>query len=78
VFISVALGLIIGASCASGGFVAVFAGEEKTPGAQSVADDSVSNKRVDKRGSREAEVWFRANMCDYNQEVLISQLLFTI
>jgi hypothetical protein len=62
----------------NGGFVALFVGEEKTPGARSVADDGVSNKRVDKRGSREVEVWLRANMCDYNQEVPGSQLLFTI
>jgi hypothetical protein len=78
VFISMGLGLTICVSYASDGFVALFVGEEKTPSAQSVADDGVSNKRVDKRGSREAEVWLSVNMCDYNQTVLSRQLLFTI
>ena len=31
-----------------------------------------------RRVGREAGVWLRANMCDYNQEVLSRQLLFTI
>jgi hypothetical protein len=74
VFILMSLGLTIGASCASSGFV----GEEKTPGGQSGADSAVSRKPNDSRVRREAEVWLRANICDYNREVLIHQLLFTI
>ena len=78
VFISMGLGLTIGASCASGGFVAVFAGEEKTPSGQSEAQSAISSTAGDTRGRREAEVWFRANMYNYNHEVLSRQLVFTI
>jgi hypothetical protein len=56
VFILMALGMTIYVSYARGGFVAVFVGEEKTPGARSVADSAVSSKAGNRRGSREAEV----------------------
>jgi hypothetical protein len=78
VFISMGLRLTICASYASGGFIALFVGEEKTPSGQSVAQSAISTKAGDRRGRRGAEVWFRVNMWDYNQEVLIRQLLFTI
>ena len=78
VFILMDLGVTICVSYARGGFVAVFVGEEKTSGGRSVADSAVSSKAGNKRGSREADFWFSANMCDYNQEVIIRQLLFTI
>jgi hypothetical protein len=78
VFISMGLGLTICVSYAGGGFVALFVGEEKTPSGQSVAQSAISSTAGNTRGRRETEVWFRANMCDYNQEVLSRQLLFTI
>jgi hypothetical protein len=56
----------------------VFAGEEKTPSGQSVAQSAISSTAGDTRGRREAEVWFRANMYNYNQEVLSRKLVFTI
>jgi hypothetical protein len=78
VFISMGLRLTICAACASGGVVALLVGEEKTSGGWSVADSAASSKGGNRRGSREAEVWFSVNMCDYNQEVLSGQLLFTV
>jgi hypothetical protein len=78
VFISMGLGPTICASYASGGFVALFVGEEKTLGGRSGADSAVSSKPKDSGDRRESEVWLRANMCDYNREVLIRQSIFTI
>jgi hypothetical protein len=66
VFISMGLGLTIGALSASGGFVALFVGEEKTPSGQTVAQSAISSTAGDTRGRREAEVWFSVNMCEYN------------
>jgi len=56
----------------------MFVGEDKIPGGQSGADSAVSHKPNDSRVRREAEVWLRANIYDYNREVLSRQLLFTI
>jgi hypothetical protein len=78
VFILMGLGLTIVASHATGGFVAVFVGEEKTSGGRSEAGGAVSSKPVDKRGRREAEVWLSVNMCDYSQKVIKCQCKFTI
>ena len=58
--------------------MALFVEEKKTSCGRSVADSAVSREPKDSSVRREAEVWLRANMCDYNQTVLISQLLFTI
>ena|SRR5579863_4023339 len=80
VFISMGLGVTICAYPRSylTDLIAVFVDEEKASGGRSGADSAVPNTLMDKRGLREAAVWFRANMCDYNQTVLISQFLFTI
>ena len=73
VFISMGLGLTIGAVLRRWQLAVLFVCEEKTLGGRSEADGAVSSKLVDKRGRREAEVWLTANICDYNQEVLSSQ-----
>jgi hypothetical protein len=67
VFIPMGLGLTIWRSYAGGKLAVLFVGEEKTPGAQSRADSAVSRKPKDSTVRREAEVWFSANMCDYNK-----------
>jgi hypothetical protein len=67
VFISMGLVLTICAPYASGGVVALLVGEEKTSGGRSGADSAVSSKAGNRRGSREADVWFSANMCDSNK-----------
>jgi hypothetical protein len=72
-------GLVV-AICAysNGEFAVPFVGEEKTPSGRSGADGGISNKLVDKRGSREAEVWVSVNMCDYSHKVIKCKSIFTI
>ena len=70
VFIPMGLSLTIWRSYAGGKLAVLSVGEEKTPGGQSGRHGG-SSKAGDKVCHREAGVWLRAKMCNYNQEVLI-------